>query len=48
MLGRRRRRRANIVPTLVQCLVFAGVDMDLMLDQCRASIGDAGPTLMEC
>ena len=25
MLGRRRRRRANIDPTLVQCLVFAGL-----------------------
>ena len=24
MLGRRRRRRANIEPTFVQCLVFAG------------------------
>ena len=24
MLGRRRRRRANIDPTLVQCLVFLG------------------------
>ena len=24
MLGRRRRRRANIEPTLVQCFVFAG------------------------
>ena len=25
MLGRRRRRRANIDPTLVQCLVFAAL-----------------------
>ena len=29
MLGRRRRRRVNIGPTLVQCLVFAGY-VDLM------------------
>ena len=25
MLGRRRRRRANIDPPLVQCLVFEGI-----------------------
>ena len=31
MLDRRRRRRANINPTLVQCLVFAGIVNMLIL-----------------
>ena len=31
MLGRRRRRWANINPTLVQCLVFAGLETVLQL-----------------
>ena len=29
MLGRRRRRRANIEPTLVQCPVFAGTVLSI-------------------
>ena len=33
MLGRRRRQWPNIIPTLVQCLVFAGIS--LKYDQCN-------------
>ena len=45
MLGRRRRRRANIEPTLVQCLVFAGTADDYskrlfskMSSECRVDV----------
>ena len=34
MLGQRRRRWANTVPTLAERLVFAGLDVDPMLAQC--------------
>ena len=32
MMGRRRRRQANIDPTLVQCLVFEELQIDLCID----------------
>ena len=57
MLGRRRRRRANIKAALGQCLVFAGNalcwwdihwrDIRTMLVQCWHIVYDAGPALYQ-
>ena len=38
MLGRRRRRRANIDPTLVQCLVFAGMHVPVIQQAALAAV----------
>ena len=42
MLGRRRRRRANIDPALAQCIVFAGImipDIIIITTSWRARAG---------
>ena len=41
------RRRPNIDPTMIQCLVFAGIytTSQLRLVQCRASVAKGGPLL---
>ena len=44
MLGRRRRRRANIKPLLIQCLVFAGHEV-IRAGWLMANIACGGPKL---
>ena len=53
MLGRWRRRRANTDPTLIYCLVFAGITsacprqtryIKTIMGECWPNVCDAGPT----